>query len=1321
MSTSMPVAKPLARRPLQALLAMALALANPVSQAQVALGDEPVLSSVSVPGNVALTPSVEWPTGVRTAYTNGTYSSADRYLGYFDPDKCYRYVQRSSDSDTNSNAYTTSASGSNMSHFEPRGVTATRTCSGSDEWSGNFLNWASTPTIDPFRWALTGGNRVVDSTTETILQKARHTGQGGTGLTPLKTITDSTVTAGATPFTGTIVANTNGYGVRMRFASSSARLSETTNHYNGTSTSMADNRSYDVYMRVKVCDNSTAAGGVESNCRQYGSNWKPEGLIQQYSERMRFSAFGYLNDGSTNRDGAVLRAGQKFVGPILPRPGQTAISNVAGADNYQTGYREWDPATGIFVRSPNAADVTATNSAFSPGTSVADSGVINYINKFGQLNGNDYKSLDPVSEMFYAALRYFKNQGNVSSYTDIGAATAAERERYLDNFPAITSWTDPIQYACQRNYILGIGDIYTWNDKNLPGATGTNSEPTKPTEVSTDTTVDSVAFTNLAFGLQGLGNPSQTSYSGRDNSANMVGLAYHANTQDIRPDDPAVPRTIGRQSVQTFWVDVLEGPFEANNQYYLAAKYGGFTVPANFNPLTRATALEQELWSTNGQLVGTQPRPDNYFLAGQPDTMVAALTSAFARIAAQLSAVTTSFSTASPQVTQTGNASYSAQYDATNWTGTVTGSQIAFAANGAVTLTESWNSDTTLANQLAGTGWNTGRRVVTWNGTAGVPFRTGTGNITTAQQALLNTPYGTGANAAAIAANVLIDDSQQYLNYLRGDRSQEVGVTGAQFGYRARQRLLGDIDASRVTVAGAPNAGYSEATNPGYAAFRTTYATRTPIVYVGANDGMLHAFNGSLTGTGAGTEVFAYVPSALFNGPTAPATDGLVSRGNPNFIHRSLVNATARPYDIDFNRAGITVTGAETPNWRTVLIGGLGKGGRSYYAIDVTNPAPGGTPRAEGGTGGAAGQVLWEFPSSGNATHATAISRMGYTYGEPVVTKTAKYGWVVIFPSGYNSTAGGSYLFFVNPSNGNLLETVIVGSAGEPSEGLAHIQGYRRDLANNTTESIYGGDLNGNMWRVDLRGAPASYPTPVAIARFTEPSTTTRQPVTSRPLIEIDPATGRRFVMVGTGRLLDDVDLTTTGYQSFYAVIDGTEGAFGTAASNGVAFPLTRSNLVQNTDTTLAGTGVALGSQFGWYIDLPRNGANVASRVILDPTTATSRVAFATILPSGDACTPSGTSRVYAINFGTGESALAADRAFVETTSAVIDIRFLSVDGGRPQLYVGGRGSGTGGGGSILPPSVAPNCVGNVCRTDTSDPGVTPLRRLNWREILLPQ
>ena len=418
------------------------------------LADQPVFSTISVPGNLALALSVEFPTAISAAHyvksSDPPYSSANTYLGYFDPNKSALYNYSATES---------------QRHFYPAGQATNRTCS--NKWSGNFMNWATMQAVDPFRWAMTGGYRSTDTATETILEKAFASNQGNNDNFPNRSLSVGAI-AGATPLNWTAFnMGVRTFGNKLRFTATGSigNSGDTATPYDPTAAINGATR-YEVSVRVKVCDQPAAAGGIEANCTKYpAGNDKPTGLIQQYADQIRYSAFGYLNDGALSRDGGVLRAQQKFVGPTQPVPGSGSITNPAS---------EWNSDTGVMATNPDAGDADATTALF--GVSVSNSGVMNYLNKFGQITPGTYKTYDPVGELYYAALRYFKKLGNVPEYTAMGSATATTKATWIDGFPVITDWKDPIQYSCQKNFILGIGDVNTHADRNLPGATG-SSEP----------------------------------------------------------------------------------------------------------------------------------------------------------------------------------------------------------------------------------------------------------------------------------------------------------------------------------------------------------------------------------------------------------------------------------------------------------------------------------------------------------------------------------------------------------------------------------------------------------------------------------------------------------------------------------------------------------------------------------------------------------------------------------------------------------------------------------------------------------------------------
>lgn len=1412
-------------------LAASLLTIAATSSAQVTLADQPVFTAVNVPGNLALALSVEFPTAISVAHPTRTYSSTTNYVGYFDPAKCYTY------------RYTDGTSTDN--YFYPDGSATNRTCS--NKWSGNYLNWASMQTIDPFRWALTGGYRVTDTSTLTVLEKANASNQGSTSNFPDSSITGAAI-AGATPFsnnnrlstriwalgnkirfmtpnaggangatftanyynnsktlsgtpvvtrtegyinytvggpwfppgvnttnvsanwTGSVIAPTAGTysfkirgddGVRLSVRVNNGTVLSTNNtgwkdqgatdyylsvpnvaandilyiwvdyyqgnggaevslqwqlpggntyanvggggttdlyatsatHYN-PSNALQDGVLYEAFVRVKVCDPSAAPSDREANCTQYGSNsFKPTGLMQKYADKIRYSAFGYLLDDNSQRDGGVLRARQKFIGPTKPVPGGIPVANSVA---------EWDATTGVMAINPDSSDATDTNTAFS--ASVTNSGVMNYLNKFGQLTATStYKTYDPVGELYYAAQRYYRNLGNVRSWTNGTNTTRA------DGFPVITNWDDPIQYSCQRNFILGIGDVNTHADRNLPGSTVGSSEPTKPAEVTNDTGVDSQLWTDRVGVLQGLGSSLGTvqNYNGccTNNGALMAGLAYWANINDIRSDKT------GDQTIQTYWLDVLEyQTFKANNQFYLAAKYGGFKPPTGYSDATATAsqfadgATTKSWWNTT---TDTMPngaaRPDNYYTADRADQMVDGLTRTFSSIASQLSAYSTSFSTALPQVSALGVASYSTKYDSKSWTGQLEASNTTFdPVTGNPSLQSAWTFAELLDTQAAGTGWNTARNIVTLNTSTnlGVPLRVGSGGsggttgIGTAQLAKLDTSYVTG------------DDSTNYLNYLRGDRTNEVSTTGGTRAYRDRAKLLGDIVNAKARPVGAPAAPYSATNNPGYDTFKTTYASRTPMVYAGSNDGMIHAVNGTLTGTDAGKEVWAYMPSTLFDGPSAPNTDGLASFGNPTFVHHFMVDSTPLAIDVDFGRTN----GGSGTDWRSILVGGLGKGGKALYALDITDPS---TVTSEAT---AAQKILWEFKNND----------LGYVFGQPVVVKTRKWGWVVVVGSGYNNSDGNAYFFFINPRNGALLEKVRATTttncptcSATNQAGLAHLNAFVLDLSDGYADAIYGGDLLGNLWRLDVTGT-SGYPAPEKLA-YLVGANGNPLPITSKPLPVVQPGTNRRYITVGTGRLLDSSDINSTQAQRFFAIIDGSNATFskdGTISGQtstlpaGITFPLTVTNMLELTNLNNAIT-LNLNTQLGWYVDLGASVGGPGWRVLSDPTSFYGTVAFAATTPSSsDVCAPNGTSRVYAIDLGSGYCALTGGgTGCYESTNdgIVIDLTFYSVN-------VNGVGTST-----LI--KGKNNCTGSNCspvsKVGTRTPSSLGLQRLNWREIMV--
>lgn len=1332
-------------------LMIALQAAWPIQNASAAatvIADQPIFVTNNVPPNMMLALSVEWPTGVVGAYKTA-YVAATRYVGYFDPRFCYNYYKDNGATVYNTPA-TPMAAGRATSadvadeYFRPVALAAgasTHDCDGT-AFSGNFLNWATTHALDAFRFTMTGGDRVIDTASVTVLEKSRHEGHGGYGQFPLKD--GSAVRGTVAPFgTGTADAwdalfarvNTNA-GELNPFGTleTRGRVVEISNLNTFPAHDGTTNLTYTYMVRVQVCDhtNATAALRFEYNataadfnsCLGYpvGSTtptvYKPVGLLQKNSDKMRFGATGYLLDNTQARAGGVLRARQKSIGPNLVVANGSPIANANA---------EWDAATGVYVQNPDAADATASSTA--SGSTISNSGVINYLNKFGKLSTSQLKTYDPFGELYYSALRSLRNMTPVPAY--VSGMTAV----MYDAFPVITTAVTeptapftptnlaplPIQYWCQQNNIVGIADTNCHTDVYVPGNTlaGYAGHPTTGLTdidpVNAANNIDVVTLGNAIGALEF--SPAKTlgtiyqGGGGRKNTFHLASLAYWANTKDMLPDDVTKPWTTGvtvgteKQQAKSYFVDVLETGSDGmtNNQMWLAAKYGGFN-DLNLNGIPATL----ETWHTNADVFTTpltnQPgastlnatstgvnyagaRPDHYFKGNSPDLLFASLSSIFnSALARSLSGAGASISTINFQGATDGGA-YTVQYNAANWTGDIKGNQIAVDIYGTPTLTNMWSAQSKLdgivSNGGLNTGWNTLRKIVTYNA-GGVPFRWA--NLSVTQKSYL-------ANTSSL------------LDYLRGRQCHEVGntlvasctdVPAHQSLYRAREHIFGDIISSESTVVGPPEASYLL---PGYSAFKTQYKTTTPrtrMLYVGANDGMMHAINGDVgsaattsplaaavaPGSEAGKEIWAYVPSFVLPGPTLPTAtetvDGLAARAvSSGFSHKYYVDSTPYARDIDFDDTkGAAAPSCTNPSstgcsWRTLLVGGLGKGGRGYYAIDVTNPADWTTETA------VAGKVLWEFSDED----------MGFSYGIPVVVRTERDGWVVILSSGYNNTFGSDsthhgkgYLYIVNAKTGALIEKIStgVGSATDPS-GFAHPEAFLPDNTTFLTDYVYGGDLNGNLWRFDLRGTPTTYDAPTAIAKLTTDGSdgvldpTVIQPITIEPKIEVGSNGIDRWVFIGTGQLMTSTDMANTQQQTFYAFRDGSRsqvygsGTGQTLLPTGISFPATRTSLVANTNL-LTGRIADLAKPMGWYYDL-HSSEKITTALVANE----GLISWNGYVPTTDACAPGAASNVYVTDYDTGKSRLYISGVLTQYFSSstyLVKLQFIKDSGGKIRAVI---------------------------------------------------
>lgn len=630
-----------------------------------------------------------------------------------------------------------------------------------------------------------------------------------------------------------------------------------------------------------------------------------------------------------------------------------------------------------------------------------------------------------------------------------------------------------------------------------------------------------------------------------------------------------------------------------------------------------------------------------FFSASDPETFAASLSDQLDDIISRGGAAA-AVAVSNANVTSGDNASYASSYNSGSWTGDLQSYAIDLTT-GIPSTTPTWATSAQAQLDLLAV---SSRKIATYTGTTGTgqgrPFQasgcaSAADCISATQQATLNTPYaspGTSDGAAVLA-------------YLRGTRSGETAGT-----YRTRAHVLGDIINAEPVIIREPMADYADTCYKtvttgkctASTVFKTAQASRTKVVAQGANDGMLHMF---LAADGA--ESWAYVPNLLFDirdaSYPAASTLNMLSRRS-GYNHKYYVDATPVVGDVDFsNTEG--VSGSPDPDWRTILVGGLGKGGRGYYALDVTTA----TASSEAN---AAGKVLWEFPNS--ATNSTLKLNIGFTYGKPIIVKTKAYGWVVLVTSGYNNgtDSGGDgigYLWVLDAKTGDVLQTIstTVGSSADPS-GLAFISAYvENGNVDNTTDYVYGGDLKGNVWRFNLTDDTGGITYTVNRLAILKDASGNTQPVTTIPeLSKISVGgTDKRFVYIGTGRYFGDTDVETNGTQSMYGLVDDLSAPSGITP---VIADATRTSLqaqtfltVSSTERTVSATAVDFATKKGWYIDLPGcytlSGSSCSKgseRVNTDPVLVLGALIFTSNIPSTDQCTPGGSSWLTVLDYKTG-------------------------------------------------------------------------------------
>lgn len=696
---------------------------------------------------------------------------------------------------------------------------------------------------------------------------------------------------------------------------------------------------------------------------------------------------------------------------------------------------------------------------------------------------------------------------------------------------------------------------------------------------------------------------------------------------------------LGGTATFTFTAGASSAATLLKDPLWYAAKYGGFTDRNNSG--TPDKSLE---WDADANGV-----PDTYFLVQNPLKLRDSLKKAFDTIIERNGSGGNVI--ANSTVLSTDALVYQATFNSTRWSGDL----------------EAYRATS------AGVSKN-----VYWKASEKVPAASSRNIRYMADD---GTGKGFEWSNLSVAEKTALNSDTYVLNYVRGERSQEL-QNGGTFRDRPASpaaNVLGDI---------AHSSPY--------------YVKDTNTVYIGANDGMLHAFNSE-----TGVEQFAFIPSVML-----PRLKNLTSAAY-NDSHQYFVD-------------GDIAVSSKAQTTDNHLVATLGRGGKGLFGLKVSTPGS-----------FANSDVLWEYMS-------TTDRDLGHMLGRPVIAKMKNDEWAVIVGNGYNSIDGKAVLYVINLKTGALMRKIDTGVAGD--NGMA-TPGVVLDT-DGKAKTVYSGDLKGNVWKFDVSGSTTStwvvshsavvgtstVPAPFYTAKYGSGTSTVVQPITAPITMAVndvsgDPNYGKRFIYFGTGSDFQAADSSSTATQTWYGLID--ESAVITGRTNLVPRAVTSTgNLTVTSTVTLSdgststvtelrpvrvfGTSTTgdMTSKSGFYLDLPGTGERIVTSSnyfkLAEPVLLAS-----SLIPTTDACEPGGRGYLNAINAFTG-ARLTKPFFDVDDDGSFTDDVLGSAYVGSVDLGVGKPGEAI-----LIGNRLAVGGSQGIIEDIRVNRGITPVKgRLSWREIV---
>lgn len=801
-------------------------------------------------------------------------------------------------------------------------------------------------------------------------------------------------------------------------------------------------------------------------------------------------------------------------------------------------------------------------------------------------------------------------------FTPLKGALSKAGQIYAGKHP-ITGFAsdDPVQFSCQQNFTLLTTDGF-WNDAvtgvQIDGSTPVGNLDGAPTlRPKLDAVNESGTLADVA--------KYYFDTDIRDPAFNNCTGAISGEDVCFNKPTSTTPQT---QKMVTFTLGLgVDGVLDYQNADYENASSGDYYELKNGlngvnwpKPLANKASTIDDLWHAAVNSNGT------YFSAKSPQELKNALVDTLAAVSKSVkSGAPPAVSSLEP--TAGDNFAYTTSYVGGEWSGNVIARELSlnvgsFFDNAAPV----WCADNVsildtsvtpgCVGDLASRAFND-RKIYTKKFGNNDLIDFDYGAMHTSQKKFFKKTYlnggsetlGSGAGAISFSgslsqypgytpAELAVVGEETLVDFLHGQKTFEDLAANPALDhriYRKRESVLGDITASDPVHVGKPLFDYLD---NGYAAYKTAQAGRAGTVYVGANDGMLHAFDAS-----NGKERWAYIPTILL-----PKLHKLADK-NYATQHVNYVNGDPVAGDICASACN-----SASADWRTILVTGLEEGGRGFFAMDVTNP---GNPT-----------LLWEFD-------VTEDADLGFSYGKPVITKLADANntWVVLLTSGYNNVSPGDgkgYLYVLNAKTGAQIAKIGTGVGG--SSGLGHVSGLAmNNQKDNTTKYAYGGDLEGNLWKFDLLAGTSQL-----LAKLTAGGN--NQPITTPPLL-LNYGTDT-LVFVGTGKLLEAADVVNSDTQTLYAIRDDHSGTtLNPHGSSDFIEQVFTTDVSAKSRTVTNNGGGTLGNKKGWYIDLMPGERQTVMGQLID-----GELTIPTSVNSGSVCEPEGFGWLLTLDYETGAS-----------------------------------------------------------------------------------